>query len=720
MRPSRRRLFGVGLLVAANLAIVGVAWFFHRSVAPGWKKGPLIDPASPYAPENATLLFALFACVVIDAYALALWRFKPRGRLRPLLVFLASLAWGEVVVRLWLAWDMVTYFRPDPVLQWVVRPNLVAFDNLKGGGTITTNADGMRDVDEPRRKPAGEYRVLVLGDSSNFGHGVEGPETWSAVLERLLEGKTRKPVRVLNGATPGWTTLEGLEFLRQTGLAYAPDLVIAGFNNDPAPEYLPDKARVAPPGLLREYQRVLFQFEGYLLTREVVLSLVRRGKPGAYAVRAAGEEPLYGQLTEAEAAGLVPRVPIEDFVANLEALDRESPAFAWINMPINRAEPELVRTFVDWRYREAAAATAARRGFPLVDVDDRWSRTRETGLFVPGHVFHPGKEGHRRIAEQIAVELAGELGLDAPPPIGGPPPAPTEATLRLGWSSLTPVHAHLGVVLETHPEIAARHGLTLELHDYRSGKDQGDDVARGALDAFFSCEVPAVQMLASRPDVRVVASPGELGRIAVVARPGTTLEGVRRVGLAPRSTPAMDWEGWRKGGEVVELPTEAMLGALREGRVDALVSWDPWVEDWIRSDGLTVLAERPFRSVLAVNEAWALREPDRAAKLVRVIEDAMRLAARERDTVDRLVAARSGWPLAVVDAVADRNAGLRDGVVSLAWTPADGAALERAARWSTQGRASLRAMLGLELLHNQRPPPPGPPVGAGPPKGPSR
>jgi len=35
----RRRAFALVLLTAANLAVVGVAWLFHLSVAPGWKKG---------------------------------------------------------------------------------------------------------------------------------------------------------------------------------------------------------------------------------------------------------------------------------------------------------------------------------------------------------------------------------------------------------------------------------------------------------------------------------------------------------------------------------------------------------------------------------------------------------------------------------------------------------------------------------------------------------
>ena len=104
-------------------------------------------------------------------------------------------------------------------------------------------------------------------------------------------------------------------------------------------------------------------------------------------------------------------------------------------------------------------------------MDGRWVRTREAGLHIEGHVFHPNARGHRRLAEQVAAELLdGQLlpGVDGEVAPGGPEPAAGEDVLRFGWSSLTPVHAHVGAVLEEHPEIAARHGLEVEDRSFRS------------------------------------------------------------------------------------------------------------------------------------------------------------------------------------------------------------------------------------------------------------
>ncbi|MDP2305391.1 MAG: GDSL-type esterase/lipase family protein [Pseudomonadota bacterium] len=739
-RVTPRRLLPAALLLAAmNLALVGVAWVFRQTVAPGWKKGPLIDPASPYAPENAMVLFAFAACVALDIYvfvlALARARAADRGARHwvPWAALLLAACVSELGVRGWLAVDMVTYFRPHPTLHWVVRPNLRGFANLKGGGTVTTNADGMRfatvaGAEAPRTKALGEFRVLVLGDSSNFGHGVEGNEMWSSVLGELVPRFEDKAVTVLNGATPGWTTYQAVEYLRETGLAYAPDLVIAGFNNDPGPEYLSDRQRV-PGGFVRAANRVAFGFETFLLSREVLLSLVRHAND-RYVQRVGGDEPVYGKLAAAESAGLVPRVSLDEFLANLATLDDLAPAFAWIDMPINRTEPELVDRYVNPSYRSAAAKLAAEREFTLVEVDSRWSRTRESGLFQEGHVFHPSATGHRRLAEQVAQQVFARGG-----EMSGPPPAATEPTLRLGISSLTPVHAHVLAVLQAMPELAAKHGLDLVVSAYASGKSQGEDVANGALDAFFTCEVPAIQMMERRTDVRAVATPGALGRIAVVARGVDTLAGLagRRIGLAPGSTPAMDWQTWSTslGATVVELTTEDLFPALVEGRVDAVVGWDPWVEDWLRKDpALRVVAERTFRSVLAVSAPWSTAEASRARRLTALVEDTLRIAAADRTRWDAAVAALSGWPVGVVAAVADQNellAGVGGG--SMAWTKGDSDGLERAARFATQGRVNGLELVGLELLEGHAParragppsdPKSGPPNGpkSGPPNGP--
>ena len=716
------RALTLAILPLTNLLFLGAGQVAKQHVVPGWVKGPLIDPAAPYAPENAMVLFSVAACVLLDVYVATLVVWRSRRAARPYMPFAAmALAFGvaEAGLRGWLSVEQVTYFRPHATLHWQVRPNLNDFPNQNADGTITTNSDGMRNVTVSHEKAPDEYRVLILGDSSNFGHGVANDEVWSAQLEAMLAGKiSGKRVEVLNGACPGWTTFQAVEFLRTTGMAYHPDLVIAGFNNDPGPEYFGDKQRIPSP-LVGSLNNVLFGSETYLLGREVVLSAARQLFPAPnvhYVARLAGEKPEYGRLDPSESATLVPRVPLADFLDNIATLNdmgkASNFAFIWINMPINRQLPELVERYVNVSYRAAVAKLAQERRFSLIDVDARWLRTREHGLAIPTHVFHPSAVGHRRFAQQVGHELlsAGLLpGSTGNIEIGGPPPSPTEATLRLAWSTMTPLHAYVGTVLEAHPELAEKHGLSVELHPYASGGPQGEDFAKGALDAVFTCVVPAVQMVNSRPDTRIVASPGSLGRVAVIARKGTNKLGElagKRVAFVAGSTSAMDWATWGSGLHAVdvELKNEELEPALADGRVDAIVTWDPWVEQVLQDapGERAIIAERDFRSDLAISAPWATYEKGRGKRLVSLISDALTFAAGDRKHWDAVVAERSGLPLSVVTAVANRNAILAGKAtaedVALAITEVDHTLLGRALSFVPTHNLTYATLVAPELL----------------------
>ncbi|MCB9797717.1 MAG: hypothetical protein H6741_33925, partial [Alphaproteobacteria bacterium] len=121
--PSRRVvLLGAALLAGSNLLILAVAWALRQSVVTSWKKGPLIDPAAPYAPENAQLFFAVGACVALNVYLIGLGALRRRGRMRwwmPWLMMLLAASAAELTLRGWLSLKQVTYFRPHPVLHWV-------------------------------------------------------------------------------------------------------------------------------------------------------------------------------------------------------------------------------------------------------------------------------------------------------------------------------------------------------------------------------------------------------------------------------------------------------------------------------------------------------------------------------------------------------------------------------------------------------------------------
>ncbi|MDO8942682.1 MAG: SGNH/GDSL hydrolase family protein [Desulfobacterales bacterium] len=102
----------------------------------------------------------------------------------------------------------------------------------EGRASIRINSAGFRDREHTLQKPAGVFRIAVLGDSFAEALQVEESQTFWSVLERelqpcpVLAGKT---IEVLNFGVSGFGTAQELELLRSRVWAYQPDLVLLAF-----------------------------------------------------------------------------------------------------------------------------------------------------------------------------------------------------------------------------------------------------------------------------------------------------------------------------------------------------------------------------------------------------------------------------------------------------------------------------------------------------------
>ena len=91
--------------------------------------------------------------------------------------------------------------------------------------TYAVNEQGLRDDTYPEKRPPDTFRVLVLGDSFVFGHGVERHEIFTEVAERDLNAKGTK-AEIINAGVFGYgTDNELLWFDAELQHAFRPDLV---------------------------------------------------------------------------------------------------------------------------------------------------------------------------------------------------------------------------------------------------------------------------------------------------------------------------------------------------------------------------------------------------------------------------------------------------------------------------------------------------------------
>ena len=123
-------------------------------------------------------------------------------------------------------------FVPDAERFWRLNPT---------GKKYLANKAGLRGWWPDRDKLDNELRILCIGDSCTFGHGVRCEDAYGMRLERLLQ--ERLPghvVRTVLGALPGYSTKQSLALLERHAGDLRPNLTVfyCGTWNDYVPAML--------------------------------------------------------------------------------------------------------------------------------------------------------------------------------------------------------------------------------------------------------------------------------------------------------------------------------------------------------------------------------------------------------------------------------------------------------------------------------------------------
>ncbi|MDD5618461.1 MAG: GDSL-type esterase/lipase family protein [Candidatus Omnitrophica bacterium] len=117
-------------------------------------------------------------------------------------------------------------FEYDAEKAYRLRKN---YSGLFAGKPVRTNRFGHRDYDIPLEKPENTLRVLAVGDSITFGHGVLGEEAYPKQLENMLNSRIKEfRFNVINTATPGNLPFQEYYDLKR-GLKFKPDIIIIQF-----------------------------------------------------------------------------------------------------------------------------------------------------------------------------------------------------------------------------------------------------------------------------------------------------------------------------------------------------------------------------------------------------------------------------------------------------------------------------------------------------------
>jgi len=318
-------------------------------------------------------------------------------------------------------WDRYLFFRLRPGasldLLDVLAPS-AARDRTRW--SVHTNSRGFRTPEFEARPAPGTLRVVVLGDSSTFGWGVEEFEAYperlrAALAERLHVAPER--IEVINLGVPGYSSFQGLALLRRVALPLVPDLVVWSYlSNDGAATGEDDGAsyvrREGPVGALLEALHASRAFEALESWIAVARARVRPAQPPDPHDPAQRNVPTYqvarGNVRAAVAAARSAGVPI----ALVGQCIRGAPAQVMADVARETRAPHLDATAL----LDASVPVIAEQAEFAADRKRLAARYGASELADHPHWFaflpdscHPNPVGHRLVAAALAELLAPEL-----------------------------------------------------------------------------------------------------------------------------------------------------------------------------------------------------------------------------------------------------------------------------------------------------------------------
>jgi lysophospholipase L1-like esterase len=308
-------------------------------------------------------------------------------------------------------------FEGDPLLLWRLKPNLnhVVWDFT----VLSTNAAHLRSEQSSRQleaKQPGAIRIVCLGDSVTFGFRV--PVVWPdkpteydhgwlpypMLLQKTLrEANPDRDIEVVTMAVPGYTSHQGLAWLRRDIDRLKPDLLTVSFGwNDASFGDVPDREAIrtnwSAVGVrwLVDHSQAFAHATRWLRAREAAkLQTEAQAKPQS--------RP---QIRKWPAA----RVSQPEFLENMIAIEQlarqRGTGVIVIAAPYRDRSSDAPEAELMLQYRLALGASMRQRGIPFLEIRELTEDAYPANEGWFGERIHPNHMGHRLIASELLKLIA--------------------------------------------------------------------------------------------------------------------------------------------------------------------------------------------------------------------------------------------------------------------------------------------------------------------------
>ena len=183
----------------------------------------------------------------------------------------------------------------------------------------------------------------------------------------------------------------------------------------------------------------------------------------------------------------------------------------------------------------------------------------------------------------------------------------------------TVISAQVGLVLEK-TDIFKKHGFEATVKGMGTGKELKTAMLAGQADVILTSESNFLVLRANKFEVFAISSLGSAGRLGLVVKNNGKINKLddlkgKKLGALFGTTVhlrALEWKNKidSKGIELVNLGSIASLAAALEANsVDAIMMWDPFLEDAIRSKKVKLLGTSDFDLINLVSKSYASKDP---------------------------------------------------------------------------------------------------------------
>lgn len=304
-------------------------------------------------------------------------------------------------------------FEGDPHLLWRLKPNL---DHVVWDFTIfSTNGQSFRANYPIQKKAPGVFRIVCLGDSVTFGYRV--PPVWPhnpaeynpeylpypMLLEKQLRASNpERTIEVIAMAVPGYTSHQGLAWLRRELETLQPDLLTVSFGwNDVSMSDISDRDAIRSNW-----------------TAFAVRWMVDHSQAFAHATSWLRSEKHQSSSTVRKP---ISRISEEEYLANMLEITRivrargmkvVMVAAPYRDKNTNPSEAQLMI-----RYRSSLRQLARNNDIPYLEILELTEAAYPANLRWFGELIHPNHMGHRLIASELLKLFARSdllIGLSVP------------------------------------------------------------------------------------------------------------------------------------------------------------------------------------------------------------------------------------------------------------------------------------------------------------------